>query len=126
MRAISPIGGPSLGGTPITVTGESFQDLGTVQCRFAGIVVVASVLNGTRIECISPACTSPACWSHSLPGTQLLHVPLEVSMQGVSFTDNAIQFTFVQPALVGVSSLSPSGGPRAGGTRVAEIGRAHV
>ena len=66
------------------MTGDSFEDLGSVRCRFAEIDVEALVVNRTRIECISPACTSSACLPNSR--TEHVYVPLEVSMQGVSYT----------------------------------------
>ena len=84
VRQIFPHGGPFTGNTAVTITGRAFQDLGDVKCRFGIDEVQARVVNETLVECSSPGCTSPTC----LPGQEYteLAVPLEVSMNGVTFT----------------------------------------
>ena len=45
-------------------------------------------------------------------------VPLEVSMNGVSFTGSGLQFTYYDMRHVTISRLDPNGGPSTGGTAV--------
>ena len=111
-REIFPLGGPFTGGTPVTVTGKAFQDLGDVKCRFGIDEVAATLVNETRIECVSPGCGSPSCTTGQ-EQTQVI-VSLEVSMNGVSFTGTGLQFTYYDMNHVAISYLTPSGGPRAG------------
>ena len=116
VRQIFPHGGPFTGNTAVTITGRAFQDLGDVKCRFGIDEVQARVVNETLVECSSPGCTSPTC----LPGQEYteLAVPLEVSMNGVTFTGSGLQYTYYDMRVVAVSLLTPSGGPRLGGTQL--------
>lgn len=104
------------GNTAVTVTGVAFQDLDDAKCRFGIDEVQAHILNDTTMECSSPGCSSPTC----VAGQQQtsLSVPLEVSMNGVSFTGSGLQFTYFDMAHVAVSLLTPSGGPNAGATQL--------
>ena len=122
VRQLFPLGGPFTGGTAVTVTGVAFQDLGDVKCRFGEDEVQALLVNGTTIECAAPGCTSPTCVS----GQQETHVsvPLEVSMNGVSFTGSGLQFTYYDMRHVAISLLTPAGGPRAGATPLLVRGHA--
>ena len=115
-HSIFPLGGPYDGNTAVTVTGVAFQDLGDAKCRFGIDEVQARIVNSTTIECSSPGCASPTC----VAGQQqtAVHVPLEVSLNGVSFTGTGLQFTYYDMQRVAVSLLTPSGGPRSGNTKL--------
>ena len=116
LRQIFPLGGPVTGNTAVTITGHAFQDLGDVKCRFGVDEVQARVVNETIIECSSPGCRSPSC----LPDAAAFQhpVPLEVSMNGVTFTGSGLMFTYYDHSAVHVSLLTPRGGPRYGGTQL--------
>ena len=116
LRQIFPLGGPVTGNTAVTITGHAFQDLGDVKCRFGVDEVQARVVNETIIECSSPGCASPTC----IAGQEEKHVsvPLEVSMNGVSFTGSGLQYTYYDMRHVHISRLDPSGGPSTGGTAI--------
>ena len=116
LRQLFPLGGPFLGNTAVTITGVAFQDLGDAKCRFGVDEVQARIVSDTTIECSSPGCASPTC----IAGQQQtsLPVPLEVSMNGVSFTGSGLQFTYYDMSQVHVSLLTPAGGPNAGATRL--------
>jgi hypothetical protein len=116
VRELFPLGGPFTGNTAVTITGVAFLDLGDAKCRFGADEVQARVVSDTRIECSSPGCSSPTC----ILGQQqtALPVPLEVSMNGVSFTGSGLQFTYYDMAYAGVSLLTPAGGPNAGDTQL--------
>ena len=116
VRQIFPLGGPFTGNTAVTVTGRAFQDLGDVKCRFGVNEVQGVVVSDTRIECSSPLCSSPACVSGQ-EETQV-SVPVEVSMNGVTFTAAGLHFTYYDMHYVAVSLLTPAGGPTAGMTRL--------
>ncbi len=122
VRQLFPLGGPFTGGTAVTITGRAFRDLGDVKCRFGVDEVQALLVNETTIECASPGCTSPTCVS----GQEETHVPvpLEVSMNGVSFTGSGLQFTYYDMRYVAISLVTPAGGPRAGATPLLVRGHA--
>ena len=122
VRQLFPLGGPFTGGTAVTVTGIAFQDLGDVKCRFGEDEVQALLANETTIECASPGCTSPTC----VRGQEETHVtvPLEVSMNGVTFTGSGLQFTYYDMRYVAVSHITPAGGPAAGATPLLVRGHA--
>ena len=116
LRQLFPLGGPFAGNTEVTVTGTAFRDFGDVKCRFGIDEVAAQLVNDTTIHCTSPGCASPTC----VPGQQAtaVPVPLEVSMNGVSFSGVGLQFTYYDMRHVAVSLLTPAGGPRTGATQV--------
>ena len=139
VRQIFPLGGPFVGNTAITVSGNNFRDVGDVKCRFgvdevqARLVTVAEPrlktnprgsyfpdipieVNVTTLECSSPGCRSPSC----LPDAAAVEhaVPVEVSMNGVTFTGTGLQFNYYDQTTIHVSVLTPRGGPRYGGTKV--------
>ena len=114
VRQIFPLGGPFNGNTAVTVSGPSFRDMGDVKCRFGIDEVQAQLLtattqrwvmnprgrafpdvpveeNTTVLECSSPGCRSPTC----LPSATELEVvvPLEISMNGITFTGAPAQAT---------------------------------
>ena len=102
-RQLFPLGGPFAGNTAVTVTGKAFRDLGDVKCRFGIDEVQARLVNETTIECSSPGCTSPTCVSGQ-EETQVI-VPIEVSMNGVTFTGSGLQYTYYDMRHVAVSLL---------------------
>ena len=62
VHQISPLGGPSRGGTALTVTGRSaasFVDLGDAKCRFGTVEVPALV---TEIPEIAGNFPPPTSW----------------------------------------------------------------
>ena len=120
VRQIFPLGGPFTGNTAITITGSAFQDLGDAKCRFGVDEVQARVVNATTIECSSPGCASPTCVAGQEETS--VPVPVEVSMNGVSFTGSGLQYTYYDMAHVAVSLLTPAGGPRTGATRLHVLG----
>ena len=104
VRTIFPLGGPFTGNTAVTITGVAFQDLGDAKCRFGTDEVQARVISDTRMECSSPGCSSPTC----VLGQQQtsLPLPLEVSMNGVSFTGSGLQFTYYDMSHAAVSLIT--------------------
>ena len=139
VRQIFPLGGPYNGNTAVTISGRNFQDVGDVKCRFGVDEVNARLVtsdashwvtnprgtsfpdvevkeNVTVVECSSPGCRSPTC----LKAAHLLEVavPLEVSMNGVTFTGSGLHFTYYDWDAVHVSLLTPRGGPRHGNTQL--------
>lgn len=119
-RQIFPLGGPLDGGTTVTVTGAEFHDHGDMKCRFGQSEVQALFVNDTLLKCVSPMCSESTCLTG---GTVVgLGVPLEVSMNGVTFTGTGLQYHFYDMARIYVSHLTPSGGPRGGGTALTVSG----
>ena len=111
---LHPSGGPHLGATDVSVFGTGFAiaENDAARCRFGADTVDALVTNESTIVCKSPADIFAA-------DAAAVTVPLEVSLDnGTAFTSDHRPFTFLDMAHVFVSSVTPSGGPRTGGTRL--------
>ena len=104
VRSIVPSFGPWHGGTLIEVKGEGFVNSSALSCFLARRRVPAIFVDGGHVQCITP--------------TSTIHEsgPLEVSSNGVDFTNNGVHFTFVAP--IKVRHVWPVIGPIAGGTSV--------
>ena len=105
---ISPKSGAVEGGTVIFIHGNHFIKVGEklLQCRFgngnAVSVVPGIYLSKTVVRCITPL--------HSKG-----RVPVEISTNGVDFTNNGVQFEYQVQAYI--TSVNPSFGPITGGTK---------
>jgi large repetitive protein len=107
VTAVSPTGGPTTGHTRVTLTGTGFT--GATAVRFGTTAGTSMVVNSsTRITVSSPAHTS---------GTVYVTV---ITPGGTSTTPQVSRFLYaVRP---GVTAVSPTSGPAAGGTRVTLTG----
>jgi hypothetical protein len=102
VTSISPTSGPTTGGTSVTIKGTGFN--GATQVLFGTVPASSfSVSSSTRISAVAPA--QGAGW----------HNVFVTTPGGASVAVTADQFTYVLTPPV-VSSLSPSSGPKAGGT----------
>jgi hypothetical protein len=103
---LKPNKGPEAGGTTVTITGTNFSGATTV--KFGSISATSFTVNSaTSIIAVSPA------------GTGMVDVTVSTP-SGTSATKLADQFTYVPPPTV--TGVSPSSGPRAGGTSVSVTG----
>ena len=108
ISAITPAIGPSLGGTPITITGANFQPGATVSLGGATATGV-TVINPTQITATTgPRAAATVAVSVTNPDGQ-------TGLKGSIFTYAA------SPA-PSVTSVSPVSGPTAGGTTVTITG----
>lgn len=82
VTALSPLHGPTAGGQTVTLTGTAFP--ATLVCRFGTALAAATVATSTRVTCLSPIISDAAS------GTA---VAVEVSSDGVEFTDDRVTFT---------------------------------
>ena len=110
--SVSPSFGPITGGTRVVISGIGFSRTSMLQCRFGeeGMLVVATWVTSTVVECVTPAVISVQV------------VPIEITSNKVDFTvssDNAM-FSYMPP--VRVINFSPSSGPSRGGTVVTVVG----
>jgi hypothetical protein len=114
VHEISPTQGPAVGGTEVTISGENFADVLSVQ--FGEDSVPFTALGEKEITAISPAST-----------VEILHVTVTTFYgttgdfychreEGCHESD---RFRVVEPTVTGVS---PSHGPTAGGTPVTVTG----
>ncbi len=102
VSGLSPASGPVTGGTLVTVTGASFT--GATEVDFGTTAATdVTVVNSTTITADSPAGSGVVNVSVTTPG-------------GKSAASAADQFTYI--AAPGVTGLSPTTGPAAGGTLV--------
>ena len=105
-----PTHGPSQGGTAVEVWGTGFKMGKQILCRFSHKTVAASVVDGNRAWCRTP----PMSEGHST---------LEVSTNGVDFTNQGCVYKYVA---VGALQTRPSFGPVRGGADVLLIGHHFV
>ena len=93
LRGMAPSRGPSYGGTEVLFTGKNLLASSNARCSFGGAVVMASVLDSTRLLCRSPArAVGP--------------VSVQVSMDGSTFTGPLFSFEYRDAPRV--LSVSPS------------------
>mmetsp|Transcript_5970 Transcript_5970/g.19335 ORF Transcript_5970/g.19335 Transcript_5970/m.19335 type:complete len:2410 (+) Transcript_5970:1343-8572(+) len=115
IRAVIPPLGPRLGETAVVIDADGLNDFNKqAKCRFGGVVVPAwfndeAAVNGTSpLQCVTPSVVSP------------IWVPVEIALDGQSFTNmRTIKFQYLGE--YDVISVSPNGGPRAGGTQVTVV-----
>lgn len=96
ITSVSPMTGPTTGGTSLTISGDSFGASGTV--TLGGTNCTIYVYSHNSIVCTAPA-------------GQGKNVPLVVTVGGRSVTNT--QFSYLPPT---ISSISPMSGPITGGT----------
>ena len=112
-----PSGGPVAGGTPVTLDGVGFLDLGGgvqgPKCRFGDIVVAATVTSHQTAHCVSPRQSEP--------------VPVWLTLNGYTDERSLVGgMTFRYSAPPTLSELHPIGGPSAGGAFVTVHGHGFV
>lgn len=98
------------GQVPVLVRGSNFLNTSTLACRFGAVSVRASFLTPWLVACTAP--------SHSAqPRLQRRFglFPVEVTVNGLDYTDSGNMIEYVQPSLKGyyeqdwVLALSPNG-----------------
>jgi hypothetical protein len=92
---LSPGGGVSTGGTPVTVHGYGFQAIGSSTCRFGNTSTTATVMDQTLLVCKSPA-------------SNVEQVDVQVSMNGEDYSTMHLKFQYHAPPLI--VGLSPTVG----------------
>jgi hypothetical protein len=120
---VSPNSGPTSGGTAITITGSGFS---------AGATVVIGQGNGSgngavaakNVTVVSPTQITATTGSGAKAGTWNLMV---ITAGGTSAANSGDYFTYNAPPVVpSVSRVSPTSGPRAGGTTITITGKGFV
>ena len=110
VSGVSPTSGPTAGGTPITITGTSF-DTGAATVTVGGSVATGvSVVSATQINATTPA--------HA---AGVADVVVTIGGQS-SATDPSDQFTYLAPPPPTVGAVSPTSGPTTGGTAITITG----
>ena len=107
IQALVPAAGPQQGRTLISVLGDGFTDSVALRCKFGELVVDATFVSTSIVNCTSPAQTGGA-------------VALEVSTNAIQFSSSNVTYVFLQRA--SVLFVSPSAGPVRGSTNVTIIG----
>ena len=118
---VLPVAGPSAGGSLLNVSGQGFESLGGVFCRFGTEerTVPGTLVSGQLMLCRSPSFSIPLAGVLSEYGLQ---ESVEVSLNGQNYTTSSVSFLAFDKANVHVSSLVPYGGPAAGGTLITVLG----
>eukprot|EP00698_Gefionella_okellyi_P014432 TRINITY_DN4005_c0_g1_i5.p1 TRINITY_DN4005_c0_g1~~TRINITY_DN4005_c0_g1_i5.p1 ORF type:complete len:1114 (+),score=261.18 TRINITY_DN4005_c0_g1_i5:484-3825(+) len=108
VTALMPTSGPVSGSTLVTVTGSTFLSTVTMYCQFgSSLSSVATYVTASRLLCLSP--------QHGIA-----MVAVEVSVNNVHFTADAISFTY--QANANVSHIALAKGPEYGKTNVTVTG----
>jgi IPT/TIG domain-containing protein len=107
ITSVFPASGPTSGGTQVVLTGTNFT--GATGVAFGGMAASFTVNSATQITATTPAGSA---------GTVDVRV---TNASGTSVTGVGDQFLYQAP-MPGLSSLSPSSGPTAGGTSVVITG----
>ena len=118
--SLHPRGGPTLGGTRVTVTGRGFSPISPSPiCRFGeNDDIGATLVNSTRIICEESLAAPPA-----KDDAAVHRLALEISIDGgATFTRSGRSFTYIDFTQIHISSVTPSGGPRNGGTIITVAG----
>lgn len=98
------------GQVPVLVRGSNFLNTSTLACRFGAVTVRASFLTPWLV-----ACTAPSHSAQPRLQRKLGLFPVEVSVNGLDFTDSGKVITYVQASPEGyftqdwVPALSPNG-----------------
>jgi len=82
VEAVEPTWADAKGGTVIHLKGNGFSPLQTIRCSVMGspLVTPATYISPTTVACIAPTARSSGCTSETI----------ELSIDGVSFTDNKV------------------------------------
>ncbi|MFJ9468014.1 IPT/TIG domain-containing protein, partial [Streptomyces caniferus] len=100
LTSVSPVSGPSGGGTSVTLSGSGFSGASAV--RFGAVSASFVVVSGTQITATAPAGS----------GT------VQVTVTGPGGTSNGVPFTYTTASVPVLTSVSPVSGPSGGGTSV--------
>lgn len=98
------------GQVPVLVRGSNFLNTSTLACRFGVVSVRASFLTPWLV-----ACTAPSHSAQPRLQRRLGLFPVEVSVNGLDYTDSGKMIEYVQPSPLGyyeqdwVPALSPNG-----------------
>ena len=93
LLGLSPVLGSLRGGTVVHISGSNL-DHDTAVCRFAGLVVEASLVSSSQITCVSPSLENEG------------DITVEVAANGVDFTK--VPGKFHAAALPTILSITPS------------------
>ena len=88
VETVWPTMGSLYGGTYVYVYGINFQPTTAIRCRFGTIDTPSQFVNSSCISCVTP--------SQESIGT----VSVEISLNGVDFTDNYVLFHYTEPPQV--------------------------
>lgn len=111
VSSLTPTSGFKSGGTAVTISGTGFKDYPWLSCRFGTTVypVLAQFRTSSSIVCVSP------------PQDSIGGVVVEVSTNGLDWTQSGLQFVYKANAFI--SALNPLYGTTAGGTLVTITGK---
>ncbi len=121
ISSISPPGGPVSGGTTVTIYGEYFQGVTSVDFGCAGGSIISINSNGTVMTVTSPASsftTAGVCGNDFGLDEPVQQVTVTASNPAGSGSYN--YFTYANTPLI--SSINPDSGPIAGGNTIAICG----
>eukprot|EP00814_Leptocylindrus_danicus_P016055 CAMPEP_0116049566 /NCGR_PEP_ID=MMETSP0321-20121206/30235_1 /TAXON_ID=163516 /ORGANISM="Leptocylindrus danicus var. danicus, Strain B650" /LENGTH=663 /DNA_ID=CAMNT_0003532005 /DNA_START=372 /DNA_END=2360 /DNA_ORIENTATION=+ len=114
LLSVSPVSGPTSGGSAVTLTGTNFVGSDTPLCRFGDVTVAGLLLSLSEIECVTPPMSNRGISS----STNSVHV--SASTNGVDFTTDSVSFGYYEE--ITVSSVLPSRGVMSAETVVIIVG----
>jgi hypothetical protein len=120
VTAVSPSSGPMAGGTVVTVTGTGFA--GTTAVSISGAFGAVPVSSYTVVSPTELRVVMPPYDEHMRNPTVDINVTGPHGYMQTSVNVPADRFTYLAPAPVTVTGVSPSSGPTSGGTVVTVTG----
>lgn len=100
------LSGPSSGYSTVAFTG-SFENIpGEMKCRFGDLVVNASFISPSSLQCLTP----PVNLTSSTP---VLIMPISIAQSSQDFINSGFVFTYYK--LSSINSVAPVSGPTSGG-----------
>jgi len=109
--SLTPLSGPSTGGTVVRVLGSNFEQSDTLCCRMGAIEAQTTRISENEVHCVTPP---------QRPGQYFVSVRSDCNDK-TSVTTTAMMFEYY--ALPIASSVTPSSGPPTGGTKLRIGGR---
>ena len=124
ISSIAPLGGPTEGGTLVTLRGSGYVDRGGVFCRFgedANVSAVpATLVSSSELRCLSPASPHLGVLRDVIGGSVRLALALNGDHAAYTAMASNVSFEYYLAApgveAVQVSLVLPVAGPSAGGS----------
>jgi hypothetical protein len=112
LLSLAPAEGARAGGTVVTLAATNLPrgHSGSVSCRFGRALVPGRLLDDNHVSCVAPEAPVEKSAAPSVA------VSIDLSVNGVAFTDSGLLFSYVEAPTV--TSVSPTHGDIRGGTVV--------
>ena len=88
VRRIHPERGLYTGYTPVFVSGNNFENVTSVACKFGSRISRATFISRTMLSCIAPSRAT------DIPNSAM-KVSFEITLNGIDYTDSGLEFEYL-------------------------------